>query len=208
MCVLELSKCVMYEYHYDYMMSKYGANAKLMMTDTDSLLYHLTTKNMQTDKLLFDFSNNDKNHFLYDYDDLTNAKKPGLFKDENAGNSLTKKPDQEVLAAIKKLAVREENTMVARVTLHNMRQERDEPVRNFCKFLIKCHTCNTDVNYTDTIIRNVLARGISDPEIQLDRLGNKNQDRTLEEVTQFVEAKDSGKRSASRLLDSLLCDTL
>ena len=70
-----------------------------------------------------------------------------------------------------------------------------------CKFLIKC-ACNTDVNYTDTIIRNVLARDISDPEIQLDLLGDKNQDMTLEEVTQFVEAKDSGKRSASRLLDS------
>ena len=43
--------------------------------------------------------------------------------------------------------------------------------------------------------------GHSDPEIQLD-LGDKNQDMTLEEVTQFVEAKDSGKRSASLLLDS------
>ena len=43
MCILELSKCVMYEYHYDYMLSKYGDNAKLMMTDTDSLLYHVTT---------------------------------------------------------------------------------------------------------------------------------------------------------------------
>ncbi|VDH93756.1 Hypothetical predicted protein [Mytilus galloprovincialis] len=130
----------------------------------------------------------------------------------SAGGSLTNKSVQEVLAAIKKLAVREENTMVARVTLHNMRQDRDEPVRSFCarlrgqagvcKFFIQCPTCNTHVNYTDTIIRDVLARGISDPEIQLDLLGDKNQDMTLEEVTQFVEAKDSGKRSASRLLDS------
>jgi hypothetical protein len=43
---------------------------------------------------------------------------------------------------------------------------------------------------------------ISDPEIQFDLLWDKNQDMTLEEVTQFVEAKDSGKRSASRLQDS------
>ena len=98
------------------------------------------------------------------------------------------------------------------VTLHNMCQDRDEPIRSFCarlrgqagvcKFLIKCPACNTDVNYTDTIIRDVLALGISDPEIQLDLLWDKNQDMTLEEVTQFVEAKDSGKRSASRLQDS------
>ncbi|CAC5401120.1 unnamed protein product [Mytilus coruscus] len=128
----------------------------------------------------------------------------------SAGGSLTNKPEQEVLAAIKKLGVREENTMVARVTLHNMHQDRDEPVRSFCarlrgqagvcKFFIKCPTCNTDVNNTDTFIRDVLARGISDPEIQLDLLGDKNQDMTFEEVAQFVEAKDSGKRS--RLLDS------
>lgn len=130
----------------------------------------------------------------------------------SAGGSLTNKPENEVMEAIKKLAVREENTMVARVTLHNMRQDRDEPVRRFCarligqasvcKFLIKCSNCNNDVNYTDTIVRDVLARGICDPEIQLDLLGDKNQDMSLEEVSQFVEAKESGKRSASRLLDS------
>lgn len=102
--------------------------------------------------------------------------------------------------------------MIARVTLHNMRQDRDEPVRNFsaklrgqagvCKFVITCPNCNHEVNYTDTIVRDVLARGIADPDIQLDLLGDKNQNMTLEEVTQFVEAKEAGKRSASRLLDT------
>lgn len=47
----------------------------------DTLLYYVTTdiiyKDMQTDKHLFDFSNYDKSHFLYD---STNAKKSGLFK--------------------------------------------------------------------------------------------------------------------------------
>ena len=41
------------------------------------------------------------------------------------------KTEAEVLAAIRKLAVPEENTMVARITLHNMRQDRDETVRSF-----------------------------------------------------------------------------
>ncbi|XP_021365018.1 uncharacterized protein LOC110457888 [Mizuhopecten yessoensis] len=49
----------------------------------------------------------------------------------SAGGSLADKTIDEVLAAIKKLAVREENTMVARVTLHNMRQDRDETVRSY-----------------------------------------------------------------------------
>ena len=79
------------------------------------------------------------------------------------------------MAAIKKLAVREENTMVARVALHNMRQDRDETVRSFgarlrgqasvCKFLIKCPGCDIEVNYTDAILRDVVTKGISDPEI-------------------------------------------
>ena len=40
MNILELSKCVMYVHHYQYVMKKYDfTRAKLMMTDTDSLLY-------------------------------------------------------------------------------------------------------------------------------------------------------------------------
>ncbi|CAG2190061.1 unnamed protein product [Mytilus edulis] len=86
MCVLELSKCVMYEHHYNYILPKYGKNVKLMMTDTDSLLYHVVAEDlysdMPKDKQLFDFSNYAKSHFLFDD---VNAKKPGLFKDETAG---------------------------------------------------------------------------------------------------------------------------
>ena len=130
----------------------------------------------------------------------------------SAGGSLADKSENEVLTAIRTLAVREENTMVARVTLNNMTQDRDESVRSFgarlrgqagvCKFMIKCPGCDHDVNYTDAILRDVLTRGLSDPEIQLDLLGDKNQDMTLEQVFQFIEAKESGKRSASKLLDS------
>ena len=49
----------------------------------------------------------------------------------DAGGSLADKTVEEAMAAIKKLAVREENAMVARVQLSNMRQDRDEPVRGF-----------------------------------------------------------------------------
>ena len=49
----------------------------------------------------------------------------------NAGGTLTGKTEDEVLAAIKTLAVREENVMVARVMLHNMKQDRGEPIRAY-----------------------------------------------------------------------------
>ena len=50
-------------------------------------------------------------------------------------------------------------------------------------------------------MRDVLSRGLVDPEIQRDLLGDKKQDMTIEEVFQFVEAKEADRRSASRLCD-------
>ena len=130
----------------------------------------------------------------------------------SAGGSLVDITEQDVLQAIYTLAVREENTMVARVALHSMTQDWDETVRSFgarlrgqagiCKFTIPCPHCNQNVDYTEAILRDVLTRGLSDPDIQLDLLGDKNQDITLEQVFKFIEAKEAGKRSASRLLDS------
>ena len=130
----------------------------------------------------------------------------------NAGGSLTSKSEDEVLAAIKTLAVREENSMVARMQLHNMKQDRDETVRSFgarlrgqagvCKYSTECPNCNAEVNFTDIILRDALTRGISDPDIQLDLLSDRNQDMTLEEAFKFVEAKEAGKRSASQIHES------
>ena len=49
----------------------------------------------------------------------------------NAGGSLSGMIEDQVLKGMKTLAIRKENTMVARVTLHNMRQDQDEPVCTF-----------------------------------------------------------------------------
>ena len=128
-----------------------------------------------------------------------------------SGGTLTAKTEEEVLAAIKSLAVREENTMVARVTLHEMRQDRDEPIRSFaarikgqagiCKYVLTC-PCQREINYSDYILRDVVVQGLYDNDIQLDLLSDQNQDMSLEEVLQFVEKKEAGRRSANKLHDS------
>ena len=54
-----------------------------------------------------------------------------LLVTQNAGGTLTGKTEDKVLAAMKILAVREEDVMVARVILHNMKQDRGEPIRTY-----------------------------------------------------------------------------
>ena len=41
MCILELNKVFMYEFHYDYIKNKYGNNSRLSFTDSDCLICHI-----------------------------------------------------------------------------------------------------------------------------------------------------------------------
>ena len=86
MCILDLSKTLMYDFHYNYIKHKYGNKAKLLFTDTDSLTYEIETNNAYKDffkdKSKFDNSDYPENS---PYFNKTNKKVLGKFKDEASG---------------------------------------------------------------------------------------------------------------------------
>ena len=47
--ILDFSKIIMYEFHYDYMLPKYGNKLKLSYMDTDSLIYSIQTDDFYND---------------------------------------------------------------------------------------------------------------------------------------------------------------
>ena len=58
--ILDVSKTLMYDIHYNYITKTYGQCAKLLFTDTDSLCYNISTENIYEDMMrdihLFDTS--------------------------------------------------------------------------------------------------------------------------------------------------------
>ena len=90
MCIVDLSKTLMYDFHYNYIKKKYNNRAKLLFTDTDSLTYEMETmnayKDFWTDKDMFDNSHYPENSPYYCN---TNKKIIGKFKDEVCGIPIT-----------------------------------------------------------------------------------------------------------------------
>ena len=103
--ILELSKVVMFDFHYNTVKAKYNDRAKLLFTDTDSLMYHVQTddlyQDVKNDTELYqnmsngtsetlmtklDCSEYPRDHILYD---TTNQKTVGKLKDETHGDIIT-----------------------------------------------------------------------------------------------------------------------
>ncbi|XP_050545396.1 uncharacterized protein LOC126907827 [Daktulosphaira vitifoliae] len=87
--ILEISKTLMYDFHYNTMRKFYGKSIELIYMDTDSLVYLIHTDDFYEDLLKkpgflqkLDTSNLDPNHKCYNTE---RTKLPGTFTDEALG---------------------------------------------------------------------------------------------------------------------------
>ena len=91
--ILDLSKTLMFDFHYNYIKKKYGKKSELLFTDTDSLMYEIKTKDFYKD-IYIDVKNKfDTSDYPSDHPSgiITGANKKviGMFKDEVAGKQIT-----------------------------------------------------------------------------------------------------------------------
>ncbi|XP_020602241.1 uncharacterized protein LOC110041301 [Orbicella faveolata] len=88
MCILELSKTLMDDFHHDNVKPKYASRAKLIFTDTESLMYEIETEDVHEDiksDVQYKFDTSD---FPADHPSgiqRCNKKVIGTMKDEAAG---------------------------------------------------------------------------------------------------------------------------
>ena len=89
--ILDLAKCFMYDFHYNYIKPKYGDKAQLLMTDTDSLIYEIKTDDFYKDIEDDIPSRFDTSAYPADHQGIklrVNKKVIGMMKDETAGDEI------------------------------------------------------------------------------------------------------------------------
>ena len=120
-------------------------------------------------------------------------------------STITTKPLADLISAMKSLAVVPVATGVLRSDLLQLRQDHDEPFRNFaarvrgkaepCAFKATCK-CGENVDYTDHVIKDVLISGISDLDIRRDVLGTIDIITSdVKDVVALVEGKEMARNA-------------
>ena len=171
--ILDLSKTIMYEFHYDYMIPKYGDRLKLCYMDMDSLIYSIKTEDFYSDispdiESRFDTSSypNDRSRPL---PIGKNKKAIGLMKDKLAG---------EIMKEFVSL----------RQKMYGYSVGNSEPKK--CKGIKKCIVKRT-LSFDD--YKRCLFNGESSHRRQLSFRSRKHEVRTLE-VNKLVLIREDDKR--------------
>ena len=146
MCILDISKTLMYEFHYEYIKVKYGDKAKLLFTDTDSLMYEIQTTDFYKDispdvQCMFDTSNFPSKH-PSGIETGVNKKVIGMFKDEAGGESIAK----FVGLRAKNYSYEYDHFIGLRSFLFLF--EKDDSEQKKCKGIKKCVTKN-NISFLD-----------------------------------------------------------
>ena len=179
--ILDLSKTIIYEFHYDYMMQKYDEKSlKLLYMDTDSLVYDIKTEDFykaiaEDVETRFDTSG-------YEPDRLLpigkNKKVIGLMKDELSGKIM-----KEFIGL--------------RPKMYSYRVEESEPEK--CKDIKKCVVKKT-ISFED--YKRCLFEGINIHRSQLMFRSSKHKIKTLE-VNKLALSREDDKRISIDGIDSL-----
>ena len=114
---------------------------------------------------------------------------------------------QNLMAAMKRLAVISTATSVRKTELLTMRQDHGQPIRSFaaqvkgkaqvCNFTKNCR-CNMVVDYTEDIVKYVVLCGIVDEEIKRNILGQSDLDeKSLNDTISLIENKEMASRAMS-----------
>ena len=122
---------------------------------------------------------------------------------------ISEEMEENLLATIKRLAVKEESVLSQRLKLAKMTQTPGTGIRTFlaslrgqaalCNYRAKCKEtgCTHKYDFSKDIILDNLIRGMSDQEIMSDLLGDSKTDRTLDETVTFIAQKEQGKATQS-----------
>ena len=179
--ILDLSKTIMYEFHYDYMKQKYDEKSlKLLYMDTDSLVYDIKTEDFYKDiaedvETRFDTSGYEPNRPL---PIGKNKKVIGLMKDESGGKMM-----KEFISL--------------RPKMYSYRVEESEPKK--CKGIKKCVVMKT-ISFED--YKRCLLEGRVIHRSQMMFRLRKHKVKTLE-VNKLALSREDDKRISINGIDSL-----
>ena len=179
--ILDLSKTIMYEFHYDYMKRKYNeSDLKLLYMDTDPLVYDIKTEDFYKDiaedvETRFDTSGYVPGRPL---PIEKNKKVIGLMKDELGGKIM-----KEFISL--------------RPKMYSYRVEEQEPKK--CKGIKKCVVKKT-ITFED--YKRCLFEGINIHKSQMMFRSVKHKVKTLE-VNKLALSREDDKRISINGIDSL-----